>query len=130
MEKGYRGIIPAMLTIFDKDGNVNLQGQKDYAEWLIRKGVNGLAPCGSTGEGAALSDDEKVKVVKATVEGAKGRVPVIGGIIGYSTKLACELAQKYKDIGANGIMCLLPFYYQPNVNDAMNHLRAVSKACS
>ncbi len=123
-----RGIYPAMLSIFDKEGNVDAGGQKAYAEWLIGKGVHGLAPCGSTGEGAALNDDERVAVVKATVEGAAGRVPVMGGIIGYSTKLACELARRYKDVGASGIMCLLPFYYQPNVNDAMDHLRAVSRA--
>ena len=104
MVSGFRGIIPAMLTVFDKNEHVDAAGQKRYAEWLISKGVHGLAPCGSTGEGAALSDDEKVAVVKATVEGSNGRVPVIGGIIGYSTKLACELAKKYKDIGANGIM--------------------------
>lgn len=128
MVKGFRGIIPAMLTIFDENDTVDIEGQKRFAEWLIGKGVHGLSPCGSTGEGAALSDDEKLTVVKATVEAAKGRVPVIGGIIGYSTKLACELAKRYKDVGVNGILCLLPFYYHPNIKDALNHLRAVSKA--
>ncbi len=128
MKKGPRGIVPAMLTIFDKDGNLDLEGQKQYANWLIKKGVHGLAPCGSTGEGAALNDDERVAVVKATVEAAKGKVPVYAGIIGYSTKLACDLAKRYKEVGADGIMCLLPFYYHPNVKDAMEHIRAVSKA--
>ena len=128
MKHGPRGIIPAMLTIFGKDDMVDVEGQKRYAEWLIGKGVHGLAPCGSTGEGAALTDDERVQVVKATVEASAGRVPVIGGIIGYSTTLAVNLAKRYREIGADGVMCLLPFYYHPNINDALNHLRAVSKA--
>lgn len=128
MKKGPRGIIPAMLTIFSKDGNLDLEGQKRYAEWLIKKGVHGLAPCGSTGEGAALNDEERVAVVKTTVEAAQGRVPVYAGIISYSTKLACDLAQRYKEVGADGIMCLLPYYYHPNIDDAMNYIREVSKA--
>ncbi|WP_320128672.1 dihydrodipicolinate synthase family protein [uncultured Sphaerochaeta sp.] len=128
MEIRPRGIVPAMLTIFDKNDNLDLEGQKRFAEWLIGKGVHGLAPTGSTAEGAALSDDEKVMVIKATVEGAKGRVPVYAGYIGYSTKLACETVKKYKDVGASGVMCLLPFYYKPNVKDAMQHIRDVSKA--
>ena len=128
MVYGPRGIVPAMLSIFDKDGNVDAEGQKRYADWLINKGVHGLAPCGSTGEGAAINDDERVAVMKATVEGANGRVPVFGGIIGYSTKLACDLAKRYRDAGASGVMCLLPFYYNPNIDDAMDHIRATSKA--
>jgi 4-hydroxy-tetrahydrodipicolinate synthase len=78
-----RGIIPAMLSVFDNKGEVNIAGQKNFTEWLIKKGVHGLAPCGSTGEGAALSDDERVKVVKAVVEQSNSRVPVFAVIIHY-----------------------------------------------
>jgi len=125
---GPRGIIPAMLTTFDKNDNLDLGAQRALAEWFISKGVHGLSPCGSTGEGAALTDEEKLKVVKATVEQAKGRVPVVAGYIGYSTKLACEQARKYRDVGADSVLCLLPFYYKPNVKDAMDYIRDVSKA--
>lgn len=125
---GPRGIIPAMITTFDKNDNLDLGAQKDLVEWFIGKGVHGLSPCGSTGEGAALTDEEKLQVVKATVEQVNGRIPVVAGYIGYSTKLACEQAKRYADVGADSILCLLPFYYKPNVNDAMNHIRAVAKA--
>ncbi len=128
MEKGPRGIIPAMLTVFDDQGNLDLEGQKQFIEWLIGKGVHGISPVGSTGEGAALTEEERVQVVKTSVEAAAGRVPVYAGYIGYSTKIACETVKKYRDVGADGVMCLLPFYYKPNVEAAMNHLRAVSKA--
>jgi 4-hydroxy-tetrahydrodipicolinate synthase len=123
-----KGIVPAMLTVFDDQGNFDVQKHKNWTEWLIGKGVHGLAPCGSTGEGAALSDEERVQVVKATIEQAKGRVPVFAGLIHYSTKLACELAKKYRDLGADGIMVLLPYYYKPVISSAFDYLRDVSKA--
>ena len=90
--KQARGIIPAMLSVFHDDGSVNLDGTRAYAEWLIRKGVHGLSPCGSTGEGAAMTDDERLQVIQATVAQADGRVPVYAGIIHYSTRLAVRLA--------------------------------------
>ncbi len=123
-----QGIIPAMLTVFNEDGSIDVPGNKKYAEWLIAKGVHGLSPCGSTGEGAALSDEERLQVIKATVEQANGRVPVYAGIIHYSTKLAENLAQKAMDAGADGLMVLLPYYYKPTIPDAIDYLRTISKA--
>ncbi len=123
-----QGIIPAMLTAFNADGSVDVGGTKAFAEWLISKGVHGLSPAGSTGEGAAMSDEERIQVIKATVEQAAGRVPVYAGIIHYSTKLALNLAQAAMDAGADGLMVLLPFYYGPTIPTAMDHLRTISKA--
>ena len=122
------GIIPAMLSVFNKDGSVDVKGQKAYAEWLIKKGVHGLSPVGSTGEGAAMNDPERLQIIKATVEQAAGRVPVYAGIIHYSTKLAIDLAKGAMDAGCDGLMVLLPYYYKPTIPDAVDHLRAVSKA--
>ncbi|WP_119066348.1 dihydrodipicolinate synthase family protein [Aggregatilinea lenta] len=123
-----RGIIPAMLTAYTADGDVDVDATKAFAEWLIGKGVHGLSPTGSTGEGAAMTDDERLVVIKATIEQAAGRVPVYAGIIHYSTKLAIKLATSAMDAGADGVMVLLPFYYGPTIPSAMDHLRAVSHA--
>ena len=123
-----RGIVPAMLTIFDDNGNFDPSGQKSFTEWLIKKGVHGLAPCGSTGESPAMTDEERVLVAKTTVEAANGRVPVFPGVIHYSEKLAIELVLKYKDVGADGIMVLLPYYYKPTIPSAIDFLRNISKA--
>lgn len=117
-----------MLTVFNADGSIDIPGNKAYAEWLIKKGVHGLSPCGSTGEGAAMSDEERLQVIKATVEQAAGRVPVYTGIIHYSTRLAVELAKKAMEAGSDGLMVLLPYYYKPTIPDAVDFLRAVSKA--
>lgn len=123
-----RGIIPAMLTAFNEDGSVDTGGVKAYAEWLIQKGVHGLSPAGSTGEGAAMNDEERLQVIRATVEQAAGRVPVYAGIIHYSTELAVRLSKAAMDAGADGLMVLLPYYYRPVISDALEHLRQVSKA--
>jgi 4-hydroxy-tetrahydrodipicolinate synthase len=125
-----RGIIPAMLSIFNNDGSVDIGGNKAFAEWLIERGVHGLAACGSTGEAAAMTDAERIQVVKATVEQAGGRVPVYAGIIHYSTKLAVDLAKASIDAGAEGLMVLLPYYYKPTIETAINYLRDISKAVS
>ena len=127
MTKPY-GIIPAMVTAFNSDDSVDVGGTKAIAEWLIQQGVHGLAPAGSTSEGAAMNDAERVQVVRATVEQANGRVPVYAGIIHYSTTLAVRLAQECMDAGAAGLMLLVPFYYKPVLEDAFEHFRAVSKA--
>lgn len=128
MFKQPRGIIPAMLTVFNKDESLDLQGQRGFVEWLIQEGVHGIAAVGSTSEAVALSDEEKLEVVKATVDQANGRIPVYAGIIHYSTKLACELAKATVDAGVKGLMVLLPYYYKPNAEAAMQYLRDVSKA--
>lgn len=123
-----RGIIPAMLTIFNQDGSIDVEGQKAFAEWLIQRGVHGLSPSGSTGEGAAMNDEERLTVIRATVDQAAGRVPVYAGIIHYSTDLAIRLSKAAIDAGADGLMVLLPYYYRPIISDTMEHLRAVSRA--
>ncbi|WP_319560453.1 dihydrodipicolinate synthase family protein [Marispirochaeta sp.] len=123
-----KGIIPAMLSVFNKDGSIDIQGQKAYVEWLIKKGVHGLSPVGSTGEGAAMNDEERLQVIKATVEQANGRVPVVAGVIHYSTMLGVDLAKSAIDAGADALMVLLPYYYKPTIPDALDYLRSVSKA--
>lgn len=122
------GIIPAMLSIFNNDGSLDIEGHKAFTEWLIKKGVHGLAPCGSTGEAAAMSDEERIRIAKATVEQSAGRVPVFAGVVHYSTRLATNLAKAYMDIGVDGLMVLLPYYYKPTIPSALNYLRAISKA--
>lgn len=123
-----RGVIPAMLTAFNSDESLDIGGTKAFAEWLIERGVHGLAPCGSTGEGAAMTDTERTLVIKAVVEQAAGRVPVFAGIIHYATQQAIALSKAAIDAGADGLMVLLPFYYQPTINDAIDYLRDISAA--
>ena len=72
------GSIPALVTPFAA-GRVNEAAFRDLVEWQIEEGSNALVPCGTTGEGATLSDDEHRRVIEITVEVSRGRVPVIAG---------------------------------------------------
>lgn len=123
-----RGVIPAMLTVFNRDGSLDVAGTRAYAEWLIQMGVDGLAPTGSTSEGVTLSPEEHRSVVAATVEQASGRVPVFAGITSYAQDPAVRMAKAAVDAGADSLMVLLPFYYQPTIESAMNYVRRVSEA--
>jgi 4-hydroxy-tetrahydrodipicolinate synthase len=123
-----KGIIPAMLTAFNADGSLDEGGTRAHAEWLIGKGVHGLAPCGSTGESVAMTTEERARVIKITVEQAAGRVPVFAGTGHYSTDLSIRLSKDAVEAGADGVMVILPFYYSPTVSSTMKHLRKVSDA--
>lgn len=123
-----RGVIPAMLTVFNRDGSLDEAGTRAYAEWLILNGVHGLAPTGSTSEGPTLSPAEHRRVVEITVDQASGRVPVFAGVTTYAQATAIEVARGAVDVGATSLMVLLPFYYQPTIPSAMNFVRRVSEA--
>lgn len=123
-----KGIIPAMLTVFNADGTLDEKGTREYAEWLIESGVHGLAPSGSTGEAVAMTSRERTRVVEITVDQAAGRVPIYAGTGHYSTHITIELSRQAISSGAEGVMVILPYYYSPPVESAMNHLRKVAEA--
>lgn len=123
-----KGIVPAMLTVFNNDGSLDEGGTKAFAEWLIGCGVHGLAPCGSTGEGAAITEEERLRIIKATSAQAKGRVPVYAGVINYATEICIRMSKAAIDAGAEGVLVLLPYYYRPTIPSVINHLRKISAA--
>lgn len=123
-----KGIIPAMVTVFNQDGSLDEKGTRDYAEWLIQQGVHGLAPTGSTGEAVAMSEEERNRVVEITVEQANGRVPVYAGTGHYSTDATIRQSKAAVAAGADTVMVILPYYYMPPTDDALIHLKKVSDA--
>jgi 4-hydroxy-tetrahydrodipicolinate synthase len=95
-------------------------------EWQIDEGSNALVPCGTTGEGATLSDDEHRRVIEITVEVARGRVPVIAGCGSNSTVHAIELTKSAKSAGADAALHVPPYYNRPNQDGIYAHLSAVA----
>ena len=106
-----RGILAAVVTPFTADGSVidedNLRAQVDR---LVEAGIHALVPTGSTGEFASLSLDEHKRVIELYVEAAAGRVPVIAGIGGLTNQITIELARHAKQVGADALMVVPPFY--------------------
>ena len=105
------GVIPAMITSFNKDESINKEGIRKTINYLISKKVNGLYITGSTGETFLMSQDEKKQVIEIIVEEVNGRVPVIAHIGSIGTKITTELGQYAEKIGVDALSALPPFYY-------------------
>lgn len=119
------GSIPALVTPF-RDGRVAEDTFRELVEWQIDEGSNALVPCGTTGEGATLSDEEHRRLVAITVEVARGRVPVIAGCGSNSTAHAIELTRNVKAAGADAALHVPPYYNRPNQDGIYAHLAAVA----
>lgn len=119
------GSIPALVTPFAA-GRVNEAAFRDLVEWQIDEGSNALVPCGTTGEGATLTDAEHRRVIEITVEVARGRVPVIAGCGSNNTAHAIELTKAAKDAGADAALHVPPYYNRPNQEGIYGHLAAVA----
>ena len=121
-----RGSMVALVTPF-RDGAVDEPALRALARWQIEKGTDGLVPCGTTGEGATLSAEELFRVVRACVEEARGRVPVIAGCGSNDTRRTIENAQRVKEAGADYALVVTPYYNKPPPEGLFRHFEAVAK---
>ena len=119
------GSIPALVTPFAA-GRVDHALFRDFVEWQIDEGSNALVPCGTTGEAATLTTDEHRQLIAATVEVARGRVPVIAGCGSNNTAHAIELTHNAREAGADAALHVPPYYNRPNQNGIYLHLSAVA----
>jgi 4-hydroxy-tetrahydrodipicolinate synthase len=120
------GSIPALVTPFS-GGRVAEDTFAEFVEWQIAEGSNALVPCGTTGEGATLSDAEHRRVIEIAVEVSAGRVPVIAGCGSNNTAHAIELTRSAKDAGADAALHVPPYYNRPNQDGIYAHLAAVAE---
>jgi 4-hydroxy-tetrahydrodipicolinate synthase len=122
-----RGTYPALVTPF-RDGQVDEEALRALVEHVIEGGVEGLVPCGTTGESVTLSDVEHRRVIAITVEQAKKRVPVIAGVGTVSTAHTIHLAEQARAVGADGLLVVCPYYNRPTQAGLEAHFRAVLAA--
>jgi 4-hydroxy-tetrahydrodipicolinate synthase len=120
------GTFTALVTPFQLDGSLDLPALARLVEWQIESGVDGLVPCGSTGEAATLSHDEHVRVVRHVVEVAAKRVPVVAGAGSNSTREAVELTAAARTAGADGALLISPYYNKPMQEGIYQHYRMVA----
>jgi 4-hydroxy-tetrahydrodipicolinate synthase len=124
----WRGVYPAATTQFKQDQSLDLEATARHVETLIAVGVDGLVMLGTLGENTALEPEEKRGVLKATVEVAAGRVPVLSGVAECSTALACRYAEEAEKLGVDGLMVLPAMVYKSDARETMAHFRAVARA--
>ncbi|UQZ91189.1 4-hydroxy-tetrahydrodipicolinate synthase [Deltaproteobacteria bacterium Smac51] len=123
----FRGVVTAIVTPF-KNGEVDEDALRKHIRFQIEGGVQGLVPCGTTGESPTLSHEEHNRVVAITVEEAAGKVAVLAGAGSNSTREAIALAVHAKKVGADGLLMVTPYYNKPTPEGIFLHYKAVSEA--
>ena len=125
----FEGVLTALVTPF-RDGAIDEAALRNLVDLQIEAGVDGLVPCGSTGESATLSHAEHRRAVEIVVQAARGRVPVIAGTGSNSTREAIELTQHAKAAGADGALLISPYYNKPTQEGIFLHYAEVARATS
>jgi 4-hydroxy-tetrahydrodipicolinate synthase len=123
----FRGSFTALVTPF-KNGSLDERAFRDFVDWQIAEGTNGLVPVGTTGESPTLSHDEHYEVVEWCVDQAKGRVPVVAGAGSNSTREAIALAQHAEKCGADAVLVVTPYYNKPTQEGLYQHFKAINDA--
>lgn len=123
-----RGCATALVTPFKADGTVDEPRMRALVERQINGGVRLLVPCGTTGESATMTEVEDARVIRLTVEAARGRARVIAGTGSNSTAAAIEYSQRARDIGADAMLQVAPWYNKPTQEGLYAHFRAVAEA--
>src|SRR6056297_945357 len=123
-----RGVVPYLPTPMTATGEVDDAALRRLVDHLIDQGLHGLTPLGSTGEFAYLDFAAKERVVAATVEAARGRVPVIAGVAATTTREAVAQARRWAQIGADGILAVLEAYFPISDAGVVAYFTAVADA--
>ncbi len=123
----FSGVITALVTPFRND-RVDEEALRRLVNDQIANGIDGLVPCGTTGESATLDVDEHLRVIKIVVEETNKRVPVIAGTGGNSTREAIELSKAAKGAGVDGMLQVTPYYNKPTQDGLYNHFKAIIEA--
>lgn len=124
----FHGVFPYLVTPIDPDGKIRDGVLGRLCDDLIKSGVHGLTPLGSTGEFAYLNNAQRMVVVQTTIEAAKGRVPVVAGVASTSTSDAVAQAKAYQKLGADGILAILEAYFPLGDAQIESYFRAIADA--
>jgi 4-hydroxy-tetrahydrodipicolinate synthase len=127
-KKSFQGTGTAMITPFKSDGSIDEKALRRFVDFQIEGGVDMLLPCGTTGEGATLDENETDRVVQIVIEQAKRRVPVIVGAGSNSTAKAVEMTKRVKKVGADGVLSVGPYYNKPTQQGYYEHFKAVAES--
>ena len=129
-EKEFSGIFPYLVTPIDQSGDLREDVLRDLVNHLISKGVHGLTPLGSTGEGAYFPWEVKKRVIEVVVQTTAGRIPIIAGVNEMTTNGAVKQAIETERTGVDGILVILPTYFPLADQHVAEHFRTVARAVS
>src|SRR5215475_9014818 len=127
-KKRFQGTGTAMITPFKSDGSVDEKALRRFVDFQIDGHVDMLLPCGTTGEGATLDENETDRVVQIVIEQSRQRVPVIVGAGSNSTAKAIQMTKRAKRLGADGVLSVGPYYNKPTQQGYYEHFKAIADA--
>jgi 4-hydroxy-tetrahydrodipicolinate synthase len=124
----FEGVLPAIITPFKRNEHLDIDtdGLRSNIEFLLAKGVHGIVPCGSTGESATLSAKEHEKVIEITIDAVNDKVPVIAGTGSNNTDEAVLFTKAAKNLGADGVLVISPYYNKPNRSGLIRHYTRIA----
>jgi dihydrodipicolinate synthase len=124
----FEGVLPAIITPFQRNSSMDLDldGLRSNIEFLLSQGIHGIVPCGSTGESATLSFEEHDQVIATTIDVVDGKIPVLAGTGSNNTAEAVRLTRTAKDLGADGVLIISPYYNKPNRSGLLKHYEALA----
>jgi 4-hydroxy-tetrahydrodipicolinate synthase len=123
-----KGVIPALVTPFKRNFEVNEKGLRRLIDFVIDKGVTGVVPCGTTGEFVNMTAEERMRVVEVTIDHVNGRVPVLAGTGDAGTREAIEFTKHAEDAGADAALVVSPFYFKPTDKEIFEHYEKIAEA--
>ncbi len=126
--KKITGAITALVTPFKENGEIDIASLSNLVDWQIENGINGLVPCGSTGEAATLDEADYKLVVETVVKKTAKRVPVIAGATSNDTRKAVEFSRLAKEAGADVLLHATPYYNKPTLSGLVAHYKAIADA--
>jgi 4-hydroxy-tetrahydrodipicolinate synthase len=124
----FHGSMVALVTPFDKNGNVDVHTLRALVDWHIKEGTHAIIAAGTTGESGTLNHDEKLLVIKTVIDEAKERLPVIAGTAMNATRDCIALTQDALRLGAHAALIMTPAYIKPTQQGLYAHYMAISQA--
>ena len=126
----FKGVVVPIVTPLTPQESVDVKSLRRLVNYLIDNGVHGIWAAGTTGEFAALQDDQRLLVIETVVDQAKGRVPVVGNVSAAGTQAAIEIASALQNSGVDGIAATPPYYYRYAQEELLNHYRSLCESSS
>ncbi len=121
------GSMVALVSPFRSDGGLDEQALRGLIQFQLSNGTDGIVPCGTTGEGVTISDEETKRLVSIVLEEVDGRVPVVAGAGSNSTMVAVQKAKAMASLGVDAILSVAPYYNKPTQQGLYEHFRAVAE---
>jgi len=122
-----KGSIVAIVSPMREDGVLDYEAYKRLIEWHVAEGTNAIVAVGTTGESPTVDPEEHGELIRVAVQAVQGRIPVIAGTGGNSTREAVELTRYAKEVGATATLQVVPYYNKPTQEGLYRHFRTIAE---